>query len=448
MRASQCAGDRRSCERDKELEQFRRSCSAFGLESDCSTRDTRADFKPAARYVTTRTALTSDARPQLHALDIPHAAEYRNGMNHTDTQLRRIGLLTGGGDCPGLNAVIRAVTKSAIVEHDLEVLGIEDGFLGLIENRVRPLSFENVSNILDVGGTILGTSNKADPARYCVGRNEDGSLIFDDVTERVIKTVNEHKLDALVCVGGDGTMSGASNLINHGLRIVGVPKTIDNDLMHTEVTFGFDSAVSTATDAIDRIRTTAASHHRVMLLELMGRNAGWITLHVGAAGGADVILIPEIEFDLEKVCQRCLERSRKHKTYTLIAVSEGAKPIGGSVVVDRVVHESPDPVRLGGVAEVLCEQIAARTKLECRATILGHVQRGGRPTAFDRVLATQFGHRAVALLTTGRFNRMVAMQDGRLTSVLIAEVAGKQRLVPLDHPLAAACRATGASFGD
>ena len=366
--------------------------------------------------------------------------------NHAD--VKRIGVLTGGGDCPGLNAVIRAVTKSAITKHGLEVFGIEDGFLGLIENRIRPLKFGDVSNILDRGGTILGTSNKADPSHFCVRREPDGTPVFEDVTDRVISNVREHALDVIVCIGGDGTMSGAAKLIDRGLRIVGIPKTIDNDLMHTEVTFGFDTAVSTATEALDRIRTTAASHHRVMLVEMMGRNAGWITLHTGAAGGADIILIPEIAFDLDVVCEQCLTRSKSGKAYTLVAVSEGAKPAGGDVVVDRVVHESVDPIRLGGVSEVLCGQIAERTGLASRATILGHVQRGGKPTAHDRVLATRFGYRATTMIAGGEFNRMVAMHDGRLTSVPIADVADKQRLVPPDHPLVTACRATGASFGD
>ncbi len=367
---------------------------------------------------------------------------------NTESNVRRVGVLTGGGDCPGLNAVIRAVTKAAIADHDLEVLGIEDGFLGLIENRIHPLAFGDVSNILDRGGTILGTSNKADPSRYAVGKDADGAPVFEDVTDRVLQHVRRHGLDAIVCIGGDGTMSGASKLADRGLRIVGVPKTIDNDLAHTEVTFGFDTAVSIASEALDRIRTTASSHHRVMLVEMMGRNAGWITLHAGAASGADVILIPEIAFDLDSVCKCCVERGKSGKAYTLIAVSEGAKPIGGDVVVDRIVHESPDPVRLGGVSEVLCEQIAERTHLESRATILGHVQRGGTPTARDRVLATQFGHRAIEMVTHGEFNRMVAMQRGRLTSVPIAEVADRQRLVPLDDPLLVACRATGVSFGN
>jgi 6-phosphofructokinase 1 len=229
---------------------------------------------------------------------------------------------------------------------------------------------------------------------------------------------------------------------------VGAPKTIDNDLMHTEVTFGFHTAVETASGALDRVRTTAASHHRAMLVEMMGRNAGWLTLYAGIASGADVILIPEIPFSLDAVVERCLARSTKGKAYTLIAVAEGAAPIGGQVVVDRVVRDSPDPIRLGGVSEVLCEQIAQRTHLECRATILGHVQRGGSPCPYDRVLGTHFGHRAVELLMAGQYNRLVVMQNGRLDSVPLAEVAGRQRTIPPDHPLLAAARAVGTSFGD
>ncbi len=366
----------------------------------------------------------------------------------SQAKVKRIGVLTGGGDCPGLNAVIRAVTKSAIREHGLEVYGIEDGFLGLIENRVHPLTFADVANILDRGGTILGSSNKADPARFCTGRDAKGRLLFEDVTDRVVEHARENELDVLVCIGGDGTMSGAARLVERGLCMVGVPKTIDNDLLHTDITFGFDTAVTTATDALDRIRTTASSHHRVMLVEMMGRNAGWLTLHAGAASGADIILIPEIEYSIDKICEACVARSQSGKAYTLLAVSEGAKPFGGDVVVDQVVHESPDPVRLGGVSEVLCAQIAERTHVECRATILGHVQRGGKPTPHDRVLATRFGHRVVEMIVAGELNRMVALQAGELTSVPLADVADRQRLVPVDDPLVRACRAIGTCFGD
>jgi phosphofructokinase-like protein len=365
-----------------------------------------------------------------------------------EDRLRRIGIMSGGGDCPGLNAVIRAVTKTAIAEHGLEVFGIEDGFLGLIEDRVRPLSFDDVSNILNLGGTILGASNKADPANFCVGFDEQGRPICEDVTDRVVEHARAHRLDAVVAIGGDGTMTGAALLAERGLRFVGAPKTIDNDLVGTEVTFGFHTAVVTATEALDRIRTTAASHSRVMLVEMMGRNAGWLTLYAGIASGADVILIPEIPYSLDVVVERCLARRKKRRAYTLIAVAEGAKPVGGEVVVERVVRDSPDPIRLGGVSQVLCEQIGERTHHECRATILGHVQRGGSPVPYDRVLGTQFGHQAVELLVAGEFNRVVVMQQGRLTSVPLAEVADKQRTVPLDDPLLTAARATGATFGD
>ena len=364
------------------------------------------------------------------------------------TSIKRIGVLTGGGDCPGLNAVIRAVAKTAIFQHGIDVWGIEDGYLGLIRNRIRRLRRDDVSNILTVGGTILGASNKANPARFMVGKDSEGRNVFEDVRPRCIQHFKERKLDLLVCIGGDGTISGAAQLTEVGIPCVGVPKTIDNDLMHTEVTFGFQTAVQIATEALDRIHTTASSHHRVMVLETMGRNAGWLALHAGSASGADVILIPEIPFDIDKVCQHCTERSRYGKAFTIIAVSEGAKPIDGDVVVDRIVHDSPDPVRLGGISEVVAEQIAQRTHLETRATILGHVQRGGTPCSYDRVLATIFGHAALELAASGQTNRMVAMQKGRIVSVPLEDVANKQRLVPLDSPLIAAARAVGTCFGD
>jgi len=366
----------------------------------------------------------------------------------TEDPVRRIGVLTGGGDCPGLNAVIRAVTKTAIYQHSLEVIGIADGFLGLIENRMRLLGPLDVSNILTVGGTILGTTNKANPAHFAVDHDLEGKPIFQDVTDRVLAHAAERRIDALVCIGGDGTMTGAANLIRHGLRAVGVPKTIDNDLMYTDVTFGFQTAVQTATDCLDRIHTTASSHHRVMVVELMGRNAGRLTLHAGLASGADVILIPEIPYDLDVICRCCLQRSQHGKAFTIVVVSEGARPVGGEQVVDQVVSDSPDPIRLGGIANVLKDQIAQHTRLEVRATILGHIQRGGTPCSFDRVLATRFGHAAAQLVMAGRFGRMVAIQNGQLTDVPIEDVADQQRLVELDHPLVTAARAVGTCMGD
>ncbi len=363
-------------------------------------------------------------------------------------RISRIGVLTGGGDCPGLNAVIRVVVKAAIRQLGLEVYGIEDGFLGLIENRMRKLEYGDVSNILTVGGTILGTSNKADPAHYATGKDADGKPVFEDVTQRVVETVEQRGIDVLVCVGGDGTMSGAVNLIRHGIPCVGVPKTIDNDIMHTEITFGFATAAQTATECLDRIHSTASSHHRVMLVELMGRNAGWLTLHAGLASGADVIVIPEIPYDLEIVCDKCVQRSKQGKRFTLIAVAEGAMPQGGQQVVDKVVHDSPDPIRLGGVSTVLAEQISKQTHLETRATILGHVQRGGTPVAQDRVLAMQFGHKAIQMVAMHEWNSMAVMQHGKTSMASIESIANQQRVIALDDPLIATARSVDTCLGD
>ncbi len=242
-------------------------------------------------------------------------------------------------------------------------------------------------------------------------------------------------------------MSGAAGLAACGIPCVGVPKTIDNDLMGTETTFGFQTAVQTASDALDRIHTTASSHHRVMLVETMGRNAGWLALHSGVASGADVVLIPEVPFDIDKVTEVCQARSFHGKAFTIVVVSEGAKPIGGDVVINRIVKDSPDPIRLGGISQVVADQITDKTKLETRTTILGHVQRGGTPCAYDRVLATIFGHVAMELAVKGQWNRMVAMQKGNIVSVPIEEVADRQRLVPMDHPLVAAAKGIGTSLG-
>jgi phosphofructokinase-like protein len=360
--------------------------------------------------------------------------------------IKRIGVLTGGGDCPGLNAVIRAVTKSAMHQYHLEVFGIEDGFLGLIQNRMRVLEWGDVSNILTLGGTILGTSNQANPQHYAIERN--GQTEFTDVTDRVIEHVRANHLDAVVCIGGDGTMTGAANLIKNGINCIGVPKTIDNDLEGCDQTFGFDTAVTTAAECLDKIHTTAMSHHRVMVVELMGRNAGWLTLHAGVASGADIVLIPEIPYDLTKVCHVLEHRSRVGKRFSIVTVSEGAKPKGGDVVIQRRVETSPDPIRLGGIANKLVDDIEAASGLEARATILGHIQRGGTPTPADRVLATMFGHHALDLLLEGAVGKLVVWKDGKLNQVDIESVAGKQRKVPADHPLVHTARAVGTSFGD
>lgn len=362
--------------------------------------------------------------------------------------IKRIGVLTGGGDCPGLNAVIRAVTKTAIYDHGWEVYGIEDGFLGLIENRLHELTTTNASNILTLGGTILGTSNRADPQRFATGSNADGTPIFEDVTERCVYHAQQRELDAIVAIGGDGTMSGAKNLITAGgLKFVGVPKTIDNDLVGTEITFGFLTAVEIATEALDRIHTTAASHHRVMVVEVMGRNAGWIALHAGVASGSDVILLPEKPYDINTVAEYCEARSKKGKRFTIICIAEGAKPKDGTQVISKIDPTSPDPIRLGGIGEQLADDITKLTGLETRTTVLGHVQRGGTPCAADRVLATNFGYHATELLKGGKFNRLVVRQNHQCTDIDILRAADKQRTVPMNDPLIKAARAVGTCFG-
>ncbi|MCB9855046.1 MAG: 6-phosphofructokinase [Phycisphaerales bacterium] len=362
--------------------------------------------------------------------------------------IKRIGILTGGGDCPGINAVIRAVVKTAIRDHKWECVGILDGFQGLIENRMRPLEWTSASNILTRGGTILGTSNKANPAKYAVGMDAEGKPIFKDVREQAYANYEDNGLDALVVIGGDGTMSCAAGMIELGARCVGVPKTIDNDLMHTHVTFGFQTAVEIATEALDRVHTTAASHHRILLVELMGRNAGWLTLHAGLASGSDVILIPEIPYTLDRICAACEDRKKHGKYFTIIAISEGAHPIDGKQTISRVVTDSHEAIRLGGVATLLSVELEEATGIESRAVVLGHVQRGGTPCAADRVLATRFGHEATELLAKGKYNELVVIQEGQLRSVPISSVANQQRLVDPKGDLVNIARSVGTSMGD
>ena len=361
--------------------------------------------------------------------------------------IKTIGVLTGGGDCPGLNAVIRAVTKTAISKHSLKVIGIFDGFLGLIENRMHQLSYDDVSNILTRGGTILGSCNKANPAQYPVATSS-GKKRMKDLRDDCVHHLRQRNIDALICIGGDGTMAGAALLAQKGLTIMGVPKTIDNDLYGTDITFGFDTAVTTATEALDKIHTTASSHHRVMIVEVMGRYAGWIALYAGVASGSDVILIPEIPYRLDKVCEFVRRRSQHGKKFSIITVAEGAKEKGGKMVVHKIDKYSPDPIRLGGVADKLAREIEQLTSLDSRAVVLGHVQRGGTPTPFDRTLATAFGHYALEQLMAGKKNCLVVRQKGELTTVRLADVAGKIRTVPKTHPLINAARGVNTCLGD
>jgi 6-phosphofructokinase 1 len=347
--------------------------------------------------------------------------------------LNRIGVLTGGGDCPGLNAVIRAVVKTAINEYGWEVQGIEDGFEGLIQpSKVRPLSLADVRGILPRGGTILGTTNRADPFHYEV--EAGGEVRVFDVSDDVVRQAQILGLDALVVIGGDGSLRIAHELSKKGLNVVCVPKTIDNDLEGTQVTFGFDTAVNTAMEALDKLHTTAESHHRVIILEVMGRDAGWIALKAGIAGGADIILIPEIPYDLEVIAAKIKSRNQRGAKFSIAVIAEGAKPAGGetSYLAERDLGGMK---RLGGAGENLAAGIKIRTKTDVRVTVLGHLQRGGSPTAFDRLLGTRFGCAAVDLIADGKLNYMVALKDDEIVSVPLEDVVGRQKFVPLDSEL-------------
>lgn len=361
-------------------------------------------------------------------------------------RIKKIGVLTAGGDCPGLNAVLRAITKTAIQKHGIEVIGFRDGYDGLIKNDFIVLDNRDVSGILPIGGTILGTSNIANPYEYCVVKN--GKTVAKDMSGEAISNYRRNSLDALIAIGGDGTLSTALKLSRDGLNVVGVPKTIDNDLSETHFTFGFETAVVTATEAIDKLHSTAQSHHRVMLLEVMGRYAGWIALFSGVAGGGDVILIPEIPYDIKKICDKLEERQRRGKRFSIIVVAEGARPKGGKVTVSRIVAKSHDKIRLGGVATKLGAEIEEITGIETRATILGHVQRGGSPTPLDRVLATRFGCAALELVLKRKFGRMVALKNDRIVDVPIKKAVGRLKLVPKNQPLVLSAKDMGVSFGD
>ncbi len=362
------------------------------------------------------------------------------------SEKKRIAILTSGGDCPGLNAVIRAVTKKAIHDHDWEVIGIEDGYEGLIENRYKKLENHEVSGILPQGGTILGTSNVSNPYRYAIWEND--KMEFQDISKQVISNFKKLNADALVCIGGDGTLCTAQKLFDDGIPVVGVPKTIDNDIQCTEVSFGFDTAVDIVTEGIDRLHTTAQSHHRVMIVEVMGRHAGWIALYAGIAGGGDIVLIPEIPYAIDAIIEKVKERGRVGKRFSIVVVAEGARPRGGEQVVKKIVKESTDPARLGGVCFMLGEQIEKLTGMEVRCVVMGHLQRGGTPSSFDRILATQLGTRAVDMILKKEFGCMVAVKGNELISVPLRDVAKGPRLVPPDHPLIQSARSMGTCFGE
>ncbi|MCS7053920.1 MAG: 6-phosphofructokinase [Ignavibacterium sp.] len=359
--------------------------------------------------------------------------------------IRRIGILTGGGDCPGLNAVIRGVTKPA-EDYGLTVFGILDGFEGLVEGKAKELTNKDVSGILARGGTILGSSNKGDPFHWPV--EKDGKIEIVDKSKDALENYINWGLDALIAIGGDGTMHISKKLSEMGMNIVGVPKTIDNDLEATDLTFGHDSAVFVVSEALDRLHTTAASHHRVLVAEVMGRYAGWIALNGGIAGGADIILIPEIPFSYEKVFAKIRERELKGKRFSLVCVAEGAKPIGGQLVTRGTDIKRTDPIQLGGIGKVVADKIEEQMNRETRVTVLGHLQRGGSPTPFDRILSTKFGAFAIDLVAQKKFGRMVALKGTEIKSVKIEDAISRQKLVKPDDQAVITARRVGISFGD
>ena len=354
-----------------------------------------------------------------------------------------IGILTGGGDAPGLNAVIRAVVKSAS-NAGIECIGLEDSFDGLIEpGRSRRLTPRDVTGILRLGGTILGTTNRGNPFAYPVATSEG----VRDYSDRVVEMFHQMGLDALIVIGGDGTLAIANGFYHRGIPVVGVPKTIDNDIVGTTNCFGFDTAVDFATDAIDRLHTTAEAHHRVMVAEVMGRYAGWIALHAGVAGGADAILIPEIPYDIEEVAERIMAREKWGASFSIVVVAEGAMPKDGKRHLIQEAHGG-NVERLGGAAAAVSSQLGKLTKKETRSVVLGHLQRGGAPTSFDRVLASRFGGKAVQLLIDGDVDKMVAFHPPAIVGVPLESIVGRTKNVPLDSDLLATARALGVSFGD
>jgi phosphofructokinase-like protein len=362
------------------------------------------------------------------------------------TTVKTIAISTGGGDAPGLNGVIRAAVKCAVLKYSWRVLGIRDGFDGLLwpERRIMELGLREVSGILPRGGTILGTTNRGNPFKY--KSVENGQEVERDLSQNLIQNARELGIDAIIVIGGDGSMHIALELFRKGVHVVGVPKTIDNDLSATDITFGFDTALHTATDAVDKIHTTAESHHRIMLVEVMGRDAGHIALQAGLAGGAHVILIPEIPFSVQRICDFVHQREEQGKHFTIIVVAEGVHMPAD--LQTRHQHERRASPRAGAVANTIGEAVAMCARREVRATVLGHIQRGGSPSPFDRILATRFGAAAVELIARGGFGRMVCLRNTRIEDVEIAHAIGALKIVEPDGELVRMARSIGVSFGD
>ena len=372
------------------------------------------------------------------------------------SNIKKIAIMTGGGDCPGLNPVIRAVVKTAILKYGLEVVGIRHGYHGLYHSDFIPLGLSDVEEIITRGGTILYSSNKDNLFKYPrkdeagnIIKDAEGNIIYDDVSDVGVENLKRAGIDALFILGGDGTLTSGRDFSRKGVNVIGIPKTIDNDLALTDYTFGFDTAIGIATDGLDRVRTTGMSHHRIMVVEIMGRGAGYLTLHAGIAGAADVILIPEIPYDLNKVAEKIKADKAAGKEFSIVAVSEGAKSKDGERVILKVREDSPDPIRLGGIGSVIADKLEALVGSEARATALGHIQRGGTPSAHDRVLSARYGYAAVELAMEGKFGRMVTLQGDEIKDVSLEDVIAKHtENVEPDGELVKVAKAMGICFGD
>ncbi len=361
------------------------------------------------------------------------------------SDIRTIGISTGGGDCPGLNAVIRAATKTAVLKYGWRVMGIQDGFDGLIfPERTREITLDDVSGILPRGGTILGTTNRGNPFKY--KSVVDGREVVEDMTPQVLENARQLGIDAVIVIGGDGTQTIGLELFRKGLKVVGVPKTIDNDLSATDITFGFDTALHTCVEAIDKLFSTAESHHRIMVVEVMGRDAGWIALEAGVAGGAHVVLIPEIPFSVRRICEYINQREATGKRFTIVVVAEGIKPTDDmKALYERERRVFP---RAGVAGNMIGDALGMCSKKEVRVTVLGHIQRGGSPSPFDRILSTRFGVEAVELIARGDFGKMVCLRGGEIQTADIAEAVGAMKIVRPDCELVRVAKAIGVCFGD
>lgn len=359
--------------------------------------------------------------------------------------INTVGILTGGGDCPGLNAVIRGLVRASTRVYGWKVIGIKDGYDGLISSKFVELTSKDVRGLQIRGGTILGTTNRGNPLKYPV--KKDGIIVFEDVTPDIVKNIKKKNIDVLVAVGGDGTMKITQALFEKGVNVIGVPKTIDNDLGATDVTFGYNSAVDCATNALDKLHTTAESHHRILVLEVMGRDCGWIALESGIAGGADVILLPEIPFDLDMVCRHIHERKTGGSRFSIVVVSEGAYPEGGEKVYVKQPGPDGSPGRLGGIANWVAERISFCTGIETRVAVLGHLQRGGTPTTYDRVLATRFGVEAAHLIARREFGRMVCLRGRKIKSTDIKSAVKKLKRVDPEGQMVRTAESLGISTG-